>query len=128
MKRIAVLLVAALALSGCAALQTLEGLYNDVSGTSIPPDKVYILAESFDAAKIGASKYFTYCRTHLTTSPCSADNRRIVLKAIRAGTPARDQLEVYLKAGTSAPVQIYNTLLAAVGALKSSVIAQGAVQ
>lgn len=128
MKRLFLVLTLALGLSGCAALQKLEDIYTQVSGSTISPQTVYIAVNAFDATKITAANYFTYCRAHLTINACSADNRRFVLKYIKAGTAARNQLEVYLVAGTAAPIQVYQTLLAAVDALKTSALASGAAQ
>lgn len=128
MKRFAILLVVALSLGGCAALQKLEAIYTDVSGSTISPQNVYIAVNAFDATKATATSYFIYCRAHLATAVCSPANRRTVLKYVRSGTAARNQLETYLTAGTAAPTQIYQTLIAAVDALKTSAIASGATQ
>lgn len=128
MKRLAALLVLALSLGGCAALTKLEGLYTDISGSTVSPQSVYIAVNAFDAVKTTATSYFTYCRTHLTTSICGASNRRTVLTFVRSGTAARNQLETYLVAGTPAPTQIYQTLMAAVDALKTSALSQGVAQ
>lgn len=118
-------------LGGCAAipaLQKLESFYEDISGSTVSPQNVYIAANAFDASKTLATSYFTYCRTRLSSGICNAANRRFVLKYIRSGTAARNQLETYLVAGTPAPTQIYKTLIAAVDALKTSAISQGAAQ
>lgn len=128
MKRLLVICALALSLGGCAAIQKLEDVYSTVSGSTISPQQVYIAANAFDAVKVTATNYFTYCRTHLSTAPCSADNRRVVLKWIRSGTAARNQAETYLDASIPAPVQIYQTLVAAVTALKQSALASGAVR
>lgn len=128
MKRLALILLISLGLSGCAALTKLEAVYTDLSGSTISPQNVYIAANAFDALKVTATQYFVYCRTHLTVTVCSAANRRTVLTFVRSGTAARNQLETYLVAGTAAPAQIYQTLMAAVNGLKSSASAQGAVQ
>jgi hypothetical protein len=138
MRKLALVLVLSLGLSGCAAIQRLETIYSEVSGSTISPQQVYIAVNAFDAAKATVAQYFNYCRpfvnvvTHraLASAPaaCSDNNRRTVIKYSRAGTAARNQLETYLIAGTAAPTQIYQTLVAAVGSLKLSAIASGAAQ
>ncbi len=126
MKKLVIALALAAALSGCAALQKFENIYTDVSGTTISPQTVYLAVNTFDAAKATATQYFSYCRANLTMPICSANNRRAVLKYVRAGTAARNQLETYLQAGSPAPAAIFNTLKAAVDSLQTSAIASGA--
>jgi len=126
MKKLVIALALAAALSGCAALQKLESVYQDVSGATVSPQTVYVAVNAFDAAKATATQYFNYCRTNLTMPICSANNRRTVLKYVRAGTAARNQLETYLQAGSSAPSAIFNTLKAALDSLQTSAIASGA--
>lgn len=128
MKRLFLVITLALGLSGCAALQKLEAIYTDISGSTISPQNVYIAVNAFDATKATATQYFTYCRANLAQAICSAANRRTVLKYVRAGTAARNQLETYLVAGTAAPAQIYQTLIAVVDALKTSAVSQGATK
>ncbi len=128
MKRLLLVAALALGLSGCAALQKLEDIASTVAGATVSPQQLYIAANAFDATKVTATGYFTYCRAHLATPPCVADNRRLVLKLVRSGTAARNQAEMYLATGASAPVAIYDTLVAAVNGLKSSASAQGAAQ
>lgn len=125
MKRLFLVLTLAFGLSGCAALQQLESVYTDISGSTISPQNVYIAVNAFDAAKATATNYFVYCKANLATAVCSADNRRAVIKYVKAGTAARNQLETYLIAGTAAPAQIYQTLMAAVSSLKASAISGG---
>lgn len=138
MKRLFLVLTLALGVSGCAALQKLEEIAGQVAGTTVSPQQLYIAANAFDAAKTGTSTYFRACapfvnlKTHkaFATAPaaCSDNNRRTVFSFIHAGTPARDQAETYLATGASAPIAIYNTLVAAVNGLKSTASTPGAAQ
>ncbi len=85
-----------------------------------------------------ATGYFRYCAPFVNLSShralvsapvvCSDNNRRNVFKYVRSGTAARNQAETYLATGVSAPVAIYDTLVAAVNGLKSFASAQGAAQ
>lgn len=138
MRKIALALVLSLGLSGCAAIQKLEEIAATVAGTTVSPQQLYIAANAFDATKVTATSYFTYCQpfvnrtTHRALAsaptPCSDKNRRGVFKYVRSGTAARDQAETYLATGASAPRAIYETLIAAVNGLKASASAQGAIR
>lgn len=128
MHKILVGILLAAGLSGCAAIQSLENIVSQVDGSTISPQNVYVAANAFDTLQIGVKAYFDYCRPHVAkdgsadVAVCSTGNRRTVIAAVRAGRAARNQLEVYLNAGTPAPVQVFNTLKAAVTALQSSAI------
>src|SRR6266446_4203788 len=56
-----------------------------------------------------ATQYLVYCKANLTTAICSADNRRSVIKYVRSGRAARNQLETYVAAGNAGPAGLYNT-------------------
>lgn len=127
MRKVLLAVSLALGLSGCAEIQPLWDAYNAVSGTTVSPQAAYVTANAFDAAKVTATQYFVYCRPRLSTPICSADNRRAVIKYVKAGTAARNQLETYLQSGAPAPKAIFDTLKAAVDSLQSSVIS-GALQ
>lgn len=123
MKRlfIAAALVGAVALGGCASeLQKLQTVYHVVTETTVPPTTIIVAANSFDALEATATQYLTYCKANLSTSACSADNRRTVIKAVRAGRAARNQLETYVTSNTAAPSAIYNALVAAINTLSTS--------
>ena len=110
------LLCAVLALGGCSTLQTLQ----QVAGTTVSPTQAIVAANAFDAAESGATAYLIYCKSNLTTSACSADNRRSVIQYTRAGRAARNQIETAISTQTSVPATIYNSLVAAVTNLKAS--------
>lgn len=111
------LLVAVLALGGCAQIQTLE----QVATASVTPTQALIAANAFNGAESGATGYLVYCKANLTTSQCSADNRRAVIKYTRAGRAARNQVETAIQSGSaSVPSVIYNSLVAAVDNLKTT--------
>lgn len=120
MKRIALALLLALSVTGCAQLQKLQTVYQEVSSATVTPQQVYIAANTFDGIQATATQYLTYCRANLTVALCSADNRRIVIRGVRAGRSARNQLETYLSQSTPAPSAIYNTLVAAITNLQQS--------
>lgn len=114
------LLIAALALGGCAQLQ---GVYTLATTATVPAGDVVIAANSFDALKGTAINYGRYCVAQKFPQPiCSASNRRAVIKAVNGGTAARVQLEASINTGQPAIATVYNTLIAAVNALQASPI------
>jgi hypothetical protein len=122
----AALVLGSLALGGCASeLQMLKTVYSVVTETTVSPSTIIVASNSFDALEATATQYLTYCKANLSTSACSADNRRTVIKAVRAGRAARNQLETYVTNNTAAPSAIYNTLVAAINALNISAATSG---
>jgi hypothetical protein len=123
-KHLAAALVLGLALGGCASeLQKLKTVYSVVTDTTVSPSTIIVAANSFDALEATATQYLSYCKANLSTSACSADSRRTVIKAVRAGRAARNQLETYVTNNTAAPSAIYNTLVAAINTLSTSAAA-----
>ena len=113
----------ALALGACAQLKT---VYSLVTDTVVSPTQVIVTANAFDALEGSATQYLVYCRTNLTVPACSATNRRAVIKYVRAGRAARNQLETYIVQNANAPSAVYNTLVAAVNSLNATPAANGA--
>lgn len=127
--RIFALALLGITLTGCASVQKLEAVYQTVTETTVSPQQIYLAANTFDAIQATATQYFNYCRKNLTVELCSADNRRIVIRGVRAGRAARNQLESYLSQDKSAPAAIYNTMIAVITSLQQSAITKvGAAQ
>ncbi len=117
----ALVLVAALSLAGCAALQKVEDVYTAATTTVVPASVVVPAANAFDILKGTAGLSGQYCvEKAMVPAICSADIRRVVVRAIRSGTAARDQLEVSLQTGQPAAASVYNVLIAAVNNLKAT--------
>lgn len=120
MKKV-IAIILALSLGGCATeLAKLQTAYSIVTQTTVSPQAILVTANAFDALEAGATQYLVWCKTNLTSAACSASNRRIVIKAGRSGRAARNQLEPYITSGSAGPKAIYDTLSAAVDALKNS--------
>lgn len=122
MKRI--LLIAALALSaaGCAQLQGLKSAYSIVTESTVPAQSVIVAANAFDALQGTATQYLIYCKANLATAICSAANRRNVIKYVRVGRAARNQLETSIASGANGPAPVYNALIAAITQLNASAV------
>ncbi len=103
-----------LTLGACANLKT---AYQVITEASVSPTQIIVAANAFDALEGTATQYLVYCKANLTTPICSADNRRSVIKYVRSGRAARNQLETYVAAGNAGPAGLYNTLIAAINQL-----------
>lgn len=117
MKRVFIAIALALSLGACSTLQT----FTQVATATVPANVVVPAANAFDILKAGATNYGKYCIANkMTPAICSADARRVVVKAVRAGTGARNQLEASLASGQPAASSVYNVLVAAVTSLQAS--------
>lgn len=124
MKRIVLALVLAASVAGCAGFQkTLEiatGVYT-YAQEPVPANVVIPTANAFNILKAGATNYGTYCiQQNMVPAVCSPDFRRNVVRAVRAGTNARNQMVGSLERGEPAGATVYNALVSAVNGLKSS--------
>jgi len=125
MKKILAVAIA-LTLVGCGGklqkeIEFASGIYTTVTETVVPADVVIPVANAFDILKNAATNYGRYCiKNQHTPSICSADIRRQVVRGVRSGTAARNQLEVSIKTGQPALGSVYNVLVTAVNALKQS--------
>ena len=127
MKKLLVLLLLAPLVAGCAQLQTalndIQATYTFATTATVEAGQVGIVANAFDALKATAVNYSNYCVAQKFPQPvCSASNRRIVIKAVNAGSSARIQLESAINTGQPATATLYNALVAAVQSLQSSAI------
>lgn len=123
MKKLAIVLVA-LWLGGCAQLGLLRDAYNYAEGTTVSPQAILIASNAFNILEGTATNYFVYCRPRLSEAVCSADNRRKVIKSVKAGRAARTTLEGYFDKNSPAPAVIYNTLIDAIAILRATPIAK----
>lgn len=115
----------AISVAGCAGLQKkidlATGVYTAVTETTVPASVVIPAANAFDVLKAAATNFARYCiKNQMLPSVCSADIRRGVIRAVRSGTAARNQLEVSVETGQPALGSVYNVLVAAVNGLKAS--------
>jgi len=127
LKKIVLVLTLAAGLAGCAQLQTaitdLKGAYEFATTTTVTAGQTGIVANAYDALKGTAVNYGNYCVARKFPQPvCSAANRRAVIKAVRSGDAARAQIEVPITSGQPVAAIIFNTLVAAVNALKTTPI------
>lgn len=118
--RKAIIILLTLSLAGCASL----GVIHQVATATVPATVVVPTANTFDVLKGTATNYGKYCiQQKMTPAICSADMRRKVIKLVRSGTAARNQLESSLDRGEPAVASVYNLLVAAVQDLQGTPVA-----
>src|ERR1700730_4546656 len=99
MKKIFLAIVLTLSLAGCASL----GLVQQVATATVPAAAVVATANAFDVLKGTATNYGKYCIAQkMAPAICSASTRRAVIKFVRSGTAARNQLEGSIDKGEPA--------------------------
>jgi len=119
MKKLLVVLALSLSLTGCASLET----FQQVATATVPASVVIPAANAFDILKAAATNYGRYCiQQKMAPSICAADVRRVVIKAVRSGTGARNQMEASVATGQPALASIYNVLVSAVQSLQASTV------
>lgn len=117
MKRIILAVTFALSIAGCSTLATIQ----QVATSTVPATVVIPTANAFDVLKGTATNYGKYCiQQKMVPTICSADARRAVVKFVRSGTAARNQLEGSLDRGEPAAASVYNLLVAAVQGLQGT--------
>lgn len=122
--RIAVLIAVGVTLAGCAKDMALLQTVKQVATAEVPANVVIPVANSFDVLKSFATSYGKYCiAQQMAPAICSADNRRKVIKFVRSGARARDQLEASVTNGVPAAASVYNVLVAAVQGLQGTPVA-----
>lgn len=120
MRKIIIVLALSLSLGGCATFQTFQKV-QEVANATVPASIVIPAANTFNIVKAGATRYGQYCiQEKMTPAICSKATRRIVIKAVRAGTSARDQMADSLANGTPASASIYNLMVGAISNLQNS--------
>lgn len=114
-----IILALALSLAGCASLQT---TWSVITGASVSPTQIIIAANAFDAGEASATQYLLFCKAAAPPpSYCALSTRQAVVKAVRAGRVARNQLEPYVVSGAAGPSAIYNTLVGVVQSLQTQI-------
>lgn len=123
MKKLLIIGALALSLGGCATFQKDWAI---ITGTTISPTQIIVAANAFDAGEASATQYLLFCKTNPAVNYCILSTQQAVVKAVRAGRVARNQLEPYIVSGTAGPAAIYNTLVAIVSSLQSQIPNTGA--
>lgn len=109
--------LALLAVGGCSTLATVQ----QVATATVPAEVVIPAANTFNILKGAATNYGRYCiSVKMSAAICSAASRRVIIKAVRVGTSARDQMAANLENGTPAASSVFNLMVNAIDDLKNS--------
>jgi uncharacterized protein YceK len=120
MRKIIIVLALSLSIGGCATLETIQKV-QEVANATVPASVVIPAANAFNIVKAGATRYGQYCiKEKMAPVICEAGTRRAVIKAVRAGTNARNRMTDSLINGTPASASIYNLMVGAIDDLKNS--------
>ena len=131
MRQVAITAVVAVSLSGCAFLKNVSDDATLIAGTTVSPNEVYILDNTFVAAEATANNYLQLPLCPQKTVICrSTQGTNVIVIAVRN---ARDAMTKLLAATlppagspagtapTPAPVGLYTTASTAFTALKSAI-------
>jgi hypothetical protein len=120
MRKIILALTLSLSLGACATLETIQKV-QEVASATVPASVVIPAANTFNIVKAGATRYGQYCiQQQMAPAICSKETRRIVIKAVTAGTNARNRMTDSLVNGTPASASVYNLMVGAITDLKNS--------
>lgn len=117
----------ALALSACASVDT---AWNVVTGARVSPQVVYVTINVFDGLKRSATNYLRLCHQSPASPVCSKVAEVDIVRAVRAGTVARNNLRAYMKAHPDAlgASGVYDAFTSASDTLKQSLAIYGVAQ
>lgn len=125
MKKLLLIIPLALSLGACASL---TNAWNVVTGVSVSPQQIVIVANAYDAGEASATQYLLYCKATVPApSYCALATRQSVVKTVRTARAARNALEPYIVSGSAGPAALYNTLVAAVNSLQAQIPANPGV-
>lgn len=133
MKKILLAAFLAVSLGGCASLTQdiakLQYVYQVATTATVPAPTAQIAVSSFQVVEAASTEYFVYCKSTPAASACApgtVDNPgplRLVIKYVRAGRDARDQIKAAGKSGGLIATTVYNTLVQAITNLSASPVA-----
>lgn len=130
MKKLFALAVLALSLAGCATLQAdlakLQQVYSLATTATVPASVAQVTVSSFEVLEAGSTEYLKYCKQSPADSRCAPGTvatpgpLRLVIKYIRQGRAARDQIKSAGKTGALISSTVYNLLVTAVNNLTTT--------
>lgn len=120
MRRLALALVLAVGLSGCANVQR---AWDTLTTSQVSPTVVIVAANTFDGLEATATNYLRLPRCTGSNGPVCRDRYATsqIIPAVRAGRAARNALEAFLRThpGQLGPSGLYDSLIAASNTLQA---------
>lgn len=118
----AVALTMSFGLVACETLDAVNKIDQAVQSASVDAKTVIIAANVFNALETTAKNYMKFERCDGTNGPVCRDPRatKIIIKAVRAGRPIRDNLEDFVRVHPDklGPKGKYDALVAVIKTLK----------
>lgn len=112
MRKLLIVLIAAVSLGGCAALQrdfaTFQTAIGAVEGSVVSQKTVFVAANAFDALKVTATNYLRLPKCGPGTGPVCRDPRAVaaITPAVRSGTIVRNRLVAAARAAGDQPIAV----------------------
>jgi hypothetical protein len=130
MKKIAIL-IAALALSGCAELQKIKNAAEVVGEYRVSPTAVVVASNAFDAVEVTATNYLNLprCKKVRITVVCRDPTASaLIIPAVRSGRVARNNLQQFMISHPNqlGPGGVYDALTSAIDTINSVLAQYGA--
>ena len=119
MNKLVFVVVFALALSGCAAINSVKTL----TGASVTPSEVYVAGNTFVALEATATQYLNLSYCPSASKVCKTqEGVNAIVPAIRAARAAVSAMENYASAnpGSVVPVSLYTTATTSISALQTA--------
>lgn len=119
-----IIIAALVLLTGCASLdaklQTIQKVYTVVTEATVPASAVTASGGAFVLAETAGTAYLTFCDGAPTDQKCSASTERLVIKSIRAGRSALNQLKQQIRTSPTASASLYNILVTALNSINAT--------
>jgi len=95
-----IIICLALSLSGCAAFQKAEDIFNAATTVTVSPQSIVIAANSFNAIEASATNYLRLTRCDKTSSKVCRDKAvtAILIPAVQNARKARNDLIAFQRA------------------------------
>lgn len=130
MKKFLIIPALALSLAGCATFNAdvakLQQVFTIATTKTVPDNVAQVTVSSFEVLEAGSTEYFKYCKANPSVGPCAPGTvanpgpLRLVIKYIRQGRAARDQIKSAARTGQLISSTVYNLLVTAVNNLSAT--------
>jgi len=124
------ILIATASLGGCASFNTdlakLKTAFDVVTTATVSAPTAQVAVSSFEVIEAAVTEYLIYCKKSPAVAECSPGTiekpgpLRLVIKYVRQGRVARDQIKASGKSGALISTTAYNVLMNAVSSLTAS--------
>lgn len=134
MKKILLAALLAVSLGGCATINAdltkLKQVYSVATTATVPATTAQIAVSSFQVLEAATTEYLVFCKSAPSVSACAPGTvtnpgpLRLVIKYVRAGRAARDQVKAAGKTNGLIATTTYNLLVTAITNLSASPVSK----